>query len=73
MGADLSYGIRGTSVAVTVQEVTALLVTETRAAHSHYPGELTVSVWRLYDLADSTRRPRATGPVPADARVTIHP
>jgi hypothetical protein len=72
-GADLSYGIRGTSRAVTVYEVTDLLVTETRAAHSHHPGKITVSVWRTYDLADSVRRPRATGPVPPDAHVTIHP
>jgi hypothetical protein len=72
-GADLSYGIRGTSTAVTVNEVADLLVTETRAAHSYYPGEITVFVWRLYDLADNGRRPRATGPVPPDARVTVHP
>ena len=68
----LSYGIRGTSTAVTAQEVTDLLVIETRATHSYYDGEITVSVWRLYDLADGARRPRATGLVPADSQVTTH-
>lgn len=70
--AALSYGIRGTSAAVTAQEITDLLVVETRAAHSYHDGGITVAVWRLYDLADDTRRPCAAGPVPADSRVTSH-